>query len=130
MSYDLFELSSEARRVAMARAAGPLPRIRTSHSSWDVGVSDVAVEAAARAVALNDDWVLVESFLGARVVDATVENDGANGVRDSVRVDGTVGAGATKACAHVARNRAGATTVIAAAMKDVAALILTKNNNI
>lgn len=33
----------EARRVAMARAAGPLPRTRTSHSSWDVGVvGDVA----------------------------------------------------------------------------------------
>ncbi len=33
-------LIGDARRVAIARAAGPLPITRTSHSSFDVGVNE------------------------------------------------------------------------------------------
>ena len=52
----------DARRVASARAAGPLPSTRTSHSSLNVGVinapdsSDVAGVVAA--VTTSDEVVL------------------------------------------------------------------------
>lgn len=36
----LVELTGDARRVAMARAAGPLPNTRTSHVSLEVGVNN------------------------------------------------------------------------------------------
>ena len=56
MSYD-GEASSEdevddARSVAIDRAAGPLPRTKTSHSSCNVGVGAVSVAVAASEVRL------------------------------------------------------------------------------
>ena len=56
MSYD-GEASSEdevddARSVAIDRAAGPLPRTKTSHSSCNVGVGTVSVAVAASEVRL------------------------------------------------------------------------------
>ena len=64
MSNDV-ESDGEARRVAIARAAGPLPSTRTSHVSRDVGVKSSEVVAASNAVCLLDERILLME-IGAR----------------------------------------------------------------
>ena len=65
MSYDVESDVGEARRVAIARAAGPLPSTRTSHVSRDVGVKSSEVVAASKAVCLLEERILLME-IGAR----------------------------------------------------------------
>jgi len=66
----------EARRVAMERAAGPLPRTRTSHLSVEVAVA----AAAARAVRFLKD-LAVREIVACRD-DNILDGDGDNGDED------------------------------------------------
>lgn len=65
-------LIGDARRVAIARAAGPLPNTRTSHSSLDVGVNEVVLAATAAASDVEVRCCLRE--VGESIADCVVDD--------------------------------------------------------
>ena len=73
----LVESTGDASRVAIALAAGPLPKTRTSHSSLDVGMAAVILAASVevmRCCCLREDTMAARGTI-ADVVDA-VEDQG------------------------------------------------------
>jgi hypothetical protein len=77
----LAESTGDASRVAIALAAGPLPKTRTSHSSLDVGAAAVTLAASVevlRCCCLRDDTMAVGGTIAdvVVVVVAAVEEQG------------------------------------------------------
>ena len=103
----LVESTGDARRVAMARAAGPLPNTRTSHASLDEGVnndSDEEVLCFLREMEDREENAFVVVVVEAVVVDEVVAVEAETGTTP-------LDVGTTKALAD-GRDTATATTAV------------------
>ncbi len=72
----LAESTGDASRVAIALAAGPLPKTRTSHSSLDVGVAAVILAASVEVLRCCCLWEDTMAVGGTSAVVVDVEDQG------------------------------------------------------